>query len=67
LLRILYRWAGDLKDREKDSFDRLKGDWEAWNESMLPERPRPMRYGNLAVRVADRYGITNPPPPGSTE
>jgi arylsulfatase A-like enzyme len=56
------RERANLKDRERDVFDRLKDDWEAWNETMLPERPRPMFYGNPGAGVADRYGVTNPPP-----
>ena len=35
------RERANLKDREKDVFDRLKSDWVAWNGTMLPERPRP--------------------------
>jgi arylsulfatase A-like enzyme len=56
------RERGNLKDRRKDVFDRLKGDWEAWNATMLEERPRPANYlqaGNLA---ADHYGVVNPSP-----
>jgi arylsulfatase A-like enzyme len=57
------RERANLKDRESEVFARLKGDWEAWNETMLPERPRPVRYGNTGSAVADRYGVTNPAPP----
>jgi len=56
------RERANLKDRQKDVFDRLKGDWEAWNGTMLPERPRPVTYGNAGNFVADHYGVTNPPP-----
>jgi arylsulfatase A-like enzyme len=56
------RERANLKDREGGVFDRLKRDWEAWNETMLPERPRPMFYGNAGRGVADRYGVTNPAP-----
>jgi arylsulfatase A-like enzyme len=59
------RERANLKDREKNVFDRLKADWEAWNETMLPERPRPMRYGNHGSGLADRYGVTNPAPPAA--
>ena len=34
---------------------------------MLPDRPRPMRYGNSGRGAANRYGVTDPPPPGPTE
>jgi arylsulfatase A-like enzyme len=57
------RERANLKDREKAVFDRLKRDWEVWNETMLPERPRPMIYYNTGRSLADRYGVTNPPPP----
>ena len=35
------RERANLKDREKDVFDRLKVDWEAWNGTMLPDHIRP--------------------------
>jgi arylsulfatase A-like enzyme len=57
------RERANLEERERGVFDRLKGDWEAWNSTMLPERPRPMWYGNPSRGVADRYGVVNPPPP----
>lgn len=63
------RERANLKNRHKDVFDRLKSDWEAWNETMLPERPRPAIYGNPGTVVPDRYGVANPPPapsPGGT-
>jgi arylsulfatase A-like enzyme len=55
-------WEGPDKDRHKDVFDRLKADWEAWNATMLPERPRPAPYSNPGNVVADHYGVVNPPP-----
>ncbi|HEY6979825.1 sulfatase family protein [Reyranella sp.] len=56
------RERANLKDRERNVFERLKRDWEAWNETMLPERPRPMRYGNPGNGMADHYGVVNPAP-----
>ena len=56
------RERANLKDRQKDVFDRLKSDWEAWNATMLPERPRPATYGNPGNFLADHYGVTNPAP-----
>ncbi len=56
------RERANLKDRHKESFDRLKSDWEAWNDTMLPERPRPATYGNPGNFLADHYGVTNPAP-----
>jgi arylsulfatase A-like enzyme len=56
------RERANLKGRENEVFARLKGDWEAWNETMLPERLRPMFYANPGRGVGDRYGVANPPP-----
>ena len=56
------RERANLKDREKDVFDRLKADWEAWNDTMLPEHARPVTYFHTGNSVADHYGVTNPPP-----
>jgi len=55
------RERANLKDREKDVFDRLKSDWEAWNSTMLPERSRPAAYVNPGNFQADRYGVSNSP------
>jgi arylsulfatase A-like enzyme len=54
------RERANLKVRHKDIFDRLKNDWEAWNNTMLPERPRPAAYGHPGNLLADHYGVTNP-------
>ena len=56
------RERGNLKDRQKDVFDRLRIDWETWNNSMLPERPRPAAYSNPGNFLADHYGVINPAP-----
>jgi hypothetical protein len=56
------RERANLKDRDKEVFDRLKTDWEAWNDTMLPERPRAATYANPGNFVADHYGVTNPAP-----
>jgi hypothetical protein len=57
------RERGNLKDRHKDVYDRLKADWEAWNDTMLPERSRPASFGNPGVHLPDHYGVVNPAPP----
>ena len=57
------RERANLKDRQKDVFDRLKSDWEGWNATMLPERSRPANYVNPGNLQADRYGVINPAPP----
>ena len=54
------RERANLKDRNKEIFDRLKNDWEAWNDTMLPERPQPAAYSQPGNLLADRYGVTNP-------
>jgi len=56
------RERANLKDREKAVFDRLKGDWEAWNGAILPERVLPAFTLNAGNFLADHYGVTNPPP-----
>src|SRR5437762_3712064 len=56
------RERANLKDRQKDVFDRLKSSWEAWNDTMLPERATPAAYSNPGNFVADRYGVSNPAP-----
>jgi arylsulfatase A-like enzyme len=57
------RERANLRERHPDVFNRLKGDWEAWNATMLEERPRPATYGNPGNVVADHYGVVNPAPP----
>jgi len=57
------RERGNLKERYKDVFERLKADWEAWSATMLPERARPAAYNNPSNSLADHYGAKNPLPP----
>ncbi len=54
------RERANLKDRNKDIFDRLRNDWETWNKTMLPERVQPATYSNSGNVVADHYGVANP-------
>jgi hypothetical protein len=54
------RERANLKDRYKDVFERLKNDWTTWNDTMLPERPRPAAYSNPGNFLADHYGVVNP-------
>jgi arylsulfatase A-like enzyme len=56
------RERANLKDRRKDVFDRLKSDWETWNNTMLGERSRPATYTNTGNLMADHYGVVNPVP-----
>jgi arylsulfatase A-like enzyme len=57
------RERANLKDRHRDIFDRLKSDWETWNATMLPERPRPALYSQPGNLLPEHYGVTNPAPP----
>jgi arylsulfatase A-like enzyme len=54
------RERANLKSRRQDIFDRVKTDWETWNNTMLAERARPATYGNPGNMVADHYGVANP-------
>jgi len=56
------RERANLKDREKDVFERLKSDWTAWDATMLPERSRPAPYNHPGNFLADHYGVVNPAP-----
>jgi arylsulfatase A-like enzyme len=51
------RERANLKDRHNAVFDRLKNDWESWNRTMLPERPRPATYSNQGRWMADHYSV----------
>ena len=57
------RERANLKDREKDAFDRLKRDWESWNGGMLEERSQPATYFHAGNVMADHYGVVNLSPP----
>ena len=59
----------NLKDRQKDAYDRLVAEWLEWNATMLPEVAESSTGGNSGDRNADRMGAKpttapdNPPPP----
>ena len=57
------RERANLRNRRKDVFERLKGEWEAWSNTMLPEHGRPVVYTNSGNVLADHYGVKNPPLP----
>src|SRR5436305_2456920 len=46
------RERANLKERHKSVFDRLKHEWERWDASMLPERPRPASYNSPGRWIA---------------
>ena len=47
----------NLKDRQRDVFERLSKEWLAWNSTMLPEVPDSSTGGNNADRWADHLGL----------
>jgi arylsulfatase A-like enzyme len=50
------RERANLKDRERQRFERMKGEWAQWNESMLPYPPESTSLSQKnPVRAADRY------------
>ncbi|CAN5909320.1 sulfatase-like hydrolase/transferase [soil metagenome] len=51
------RERANLAERHPDVFDRLRRDWETWNDTMLPERSRPAVFGNDGSNLADHYGL----------
>jgi hypothetical protein len=53
------RERGNLKERHNDVFQRLKSEWEAWNNTMLPERAAAAISRNAANVLADHYGVAN--------
>ena len=53
------RERGNLKERHNDVFQRLKSEWEAWNNTMLPERAAPATLEMPANVLADHYGVAN--------
>jgi arylsulfatase A-like enzyme len=48
----------NLKDRRRDIYDRLVGEWEAWNAAMLPEVPESFTESYTGAQLADRYGLS---------
>ena len=59
------RERANLKDRQRDVFERLKKEWEAWDSTMLPERTQPAVFQNSGSNLADHYGVINPPKPAA--
>jgi len=50
----------NLKDRNREIFDRLAAEWTAWNATMLPEVRESSTGGNTANNWADHIGATPP-------
>ena len=59
----------NLKDRERDVYDRLIAEWTAWNAAMLPEIDASFTSNFTGDQLADHIGTPptsqkadNPPP-----
>jgi len=46
----------NLKERHKDTYDRLVGEWHAWNATMLPETPTSSTGNFTGAEMADHIG-----------
>jgi arylsulfatase A-like enzyme len=46
----------NLKERNKDIYDRLVAEWQAWNASMLPEIAESFTRSFTGEELADHYG-----------
>ena len=53
----------NLRDRHRDVFDRMAGEWNDWNAGMLPEVRESFTEGFTATQLADHIGA-KPVPPG---
>lgn len=50
----------NLKDRNRETFERLAAEWNAWNATMLPEVRESSTGGNSADIWADHIGAPKP-------
>jgi arylsulfatase A-like enzyme len=60
----------NLKERQKDAYERLAKQWLAWNATMLPEVPESNTGGNNANTWADHIGLrstTTPDNPAAND
>jgi arylsulfatase A-like enzyme len=46
----------NLKERHKDIYERLIGEWDAWNATMLPESPTSSTDNFTGAEMADHIG-----------
>jgi arylsulfatase A-like enzyme len=51
---------GNLKDRQKDIYDRIVAEWQAWNASMLPEVAESFTESYTGAQLGDHYGAQKP-------
>lgn len=54
------RERADQKVRQAAVFNRLKTEWEAWEQTMLPPKPGIQPYRHPGEVMADHYGLVNP-------
>jgi len=47
----------NMKERRKDIYEKLAGEWNAWNATMLPESPRSSTDNFTGVDMADHIGM----------
>ena len=50
----------NLKDRNKEMFQRLEREWFEWNKTMLPEVTESFTHGFTGKELADHYGAPEP-------
>lgn len=51
----------NLKDRHRDVYERMTREWDAWNQTMLPELPETAPAMQPASDTPDRYGVPAAP------
>ena len=51
---------GNLKERDKDVYDSIVAEWQAWNASMLPEVAESFSESYTGAQLADHYGAQKP-------
>ena len=54
------RERADQKVRQAIVFNRLKTEWEAWEQTVLPPKPGIQPYRHPGEVMADHYGLVNP-------
>jgi arylsulfatase A-like enzyme len=47
----------NLKERHRDVYDRLVGQWNEWNATMLPLDPQSFTLGFSGAELADHFGV----------
>jgi arylsulfatase A-like enzyme len=51
---------GNLKERQKDIYDRIVAEWQTWNASMLPEVAESFTESYTGAQLGDHYGAQKP-------